>query len=107
MMNTLATENQEQLSAEQIEYLTALHFINPIDEHMRIVSNINILPGTAAFPPRVLLVLEILYNDQYIDSLSFNLRNYSFDEIVDIARNIRSNEYILHEVDNFLAGDIE
>ena len=55
----------------------------------------------------MILALEMYYDDNKFDTLTFDLHNYSYDEIIDVARDIRSNEFILQEVDNFLAGDIE
>jgi hypothetical protein len=94
-------------SQEQVEYLSSLKFINKIDEHLRIVSAIKIVPVADGYPPRVVLILEIYYDDQKIDKLSFDLHGYDYEDIVELARNIRSSEFILQEVDNLLAGDIE
>ena len=102
-----STLNTLQLSKDQIEYLTSLHFINRIDGHLKCVSNIKVTSATSARSARVILALEMYYDDNKFDTLTFDLHNYSYDEIIDVARDIRSNEFILQEVDNFLAGDIE
>lgn len=99
--------NTGLFSDEQIEYLSALHFINRIDDHLRVVTNVKVLPVEQGQPSRVVLLLDLMYDDHKIDTISFNLHNYSFDEVVHEARNIKDNEYILQHVDNVLAGDIE
>lgn len=99
--------DEKTFSQEQIEYLSSLSFINRIDEHLRIVSAVKILATAGGYPPRVVLMLEIYYDDQKIDNLSFDLHGYDYEDIVELARNVRSSEFILQEVDNLLAGDIE
>ena len=99
--------DEKAFSQEQIEYLSSLSFINRIDDHLRIVSAVKIVPIAEDYPPRVVLVLEIYYDDKKIDNLSFDLHGYDFEDIVELARNIRASEFILQEVDNLLAGDIE
>ena len=98
--------NEKTFSAEQVEKLSSLHFINRIDDYMKIVSSIEITNASANYAPRIMLLLDIFYHDDKVDTLSFDLHNYEFNEIVDVAKNIRYNEFILQEVDNFLGGDI-
>ena len=57
-------------------------------------------------PLRVMLQLEIYYDNQQTGGLSFDLHNYEYADIIAIAQNIRSNDFILQEVDNFLSGDV-
>ena len=94
-------------SQEQIDHLSSLHFINNIDSHLRIVSSINIAENTGSEPPRITLSLEIYYDDKKVDTLSFDLHNYGYEDIIHISQNIRSNEFLLQEVDNFLSGGME
>lgn len=94
-------------SEEQIQHLSSIRFINRIDEHLNIVSGVKISAATANGPYHIHLLLDIYYDDQQIETLSFNLHNFSYEDIVYVARNIRSNEFILHEVDNLLSGGIE
>ncbi|WP_455220763.1 hypothetical protein [Kaarinaea lacus] len=96
-----------RLSQEQIQHLSSLRFINRIDNHLNIVSGVRISAATDSIPHHVYLLLDIYYDDEQIEKLSFNLHNFAYEDIVYIARNIRSNEFILHEVDNILSGDIE
>ena len=100
------TTNPVILSQEQINYLSSLHFINQIDDNLKTVSSVNIISTTDELPPRVLLALEIYFYDKKVDTLRFDLHNYMYDDIVHLVRNVRSNEFLLQEIDNFLAGDI-
>ena len=98
--------NQVVFTQEQIEYLLSLHIINRIDSHLKIVSSIDIIDSNDNTPHRVILLLEIYYNSNKVDTLSFDLHNYEYNEIVHLIKNIRENEFLLQEVDNFLGGDI-
>ena len=95
------------LNQAQIDHLSTLCFFNKIDDHLKIVSGVRISVTTDGAPCRVLLVLDIYYNGDKIDELSFDLHNFDYEDIVNVARNIRSNAFIMQEVDNYLAGDIE
>lgn len=94
-------------SQDQIDHLSSLRFFNVIDDRLRIVSAVRIVVDDNNVVLRVLLILEMYYDGDRVSGLSFNLHNYNYDEIVNEAKNIRSNNYIMREVDNFLAGDIE
>jgi hypothetical protein len=98
--------NQVVFTQEQIESLLSLHIINRIDAHLKLVSSIDIKNNDANTPPRVILLLEIYYNSNRVDTLNFDLHNYEYSEIVHLIKNIRENEFLLQEVDNFLGGDI-
>ena len=101
------TEIENQLTQVQIDQLTSLFFINKIDKNLKIVSKVRVQSNSTHAQNHVLLLLEIFYNEDKIDDMSFNLENYAYDDIIEVAQNIRSNEYILQAVDNLLAGDIE
>ena len=103
----VALTSEQRFNQEQIQHLSSLRFINKIDDHLGIISGIKIYSEDSDLSNYVLLILEIYYDGEKIDMLSFNLRNYDYEEIVKVARNIRSNEFILQEVDNLLAGNIE
>lgn len=96
-----------EFSQKQIEYLSSLHFINMIGEHIKSVSSIRVSTDEDYKPVRIILELEIYYDNNKMDDLEFNLYNYDYEDIIDVARNIRTNEFILQEIDNVLAGDIE
>ncbi len=95
------------LTPSQIENLSSLRYINKIDEHMRIVSSVKVLDDAQQYGNHVLLILDIFIDDKQIDRMSFNLHNYGYDEIKELAQHIRDNEFILRAVDTALAGDIE
>jgi hypothetical protein len=105
MMNNIGF-NQIVFSQKQIDTLSSSHFINRIDDHLKIVSSIDVVSIAEHAPPRILLLLEIYYNNNRVDTLSFDLNNYEYDDIIHLAKNIRDNEFLLQEVDNFLGGDI-
>ena len=104
-MAAIATEMM--FNHEQIQHLSSLRFMNKIDDHVNIITGVNISDAADHDPHRVVLQLDIYYNDQLIDNLSFDLHNFDYEDIISVARNIRSNEFILQEVDNLLSGDIE
>ena len=95
--------NEKPYSKEQIDQLSSQHFINRIDDHLRTVSSIKIV-DTADNTTRVILFLEIFYDNHKIDTMSFDLHDHNYEDIVDVARNISTNEFILQEIDNFLSG---
>lgn len=97
---------QVSYSQEEIDYLSSLHFINNIDHHLRIISSVKLISNATHTAYRVMLMLEIFYNNDKYGNLSFDLRNYEYEDIIEIAQNIRKNEFILQEVDNFLSGDV-
>ncbi|AEG02909.1 hypothetical protein [Methylomonas methanica] len=98
---------KNRLTSAEIEHLSSLRYINAIDKHMRIVSSVKVPDQAQQQDSAVLLLLDIFIDDKQIDSMSFNLHNYAYDEILDLAQNIRDNDYILRAVDTALSGDIE
>ena len=74
---------------------------------MRIVSSVKVLDVAHHYDNAVLLILDIFIDDKQIDKMSFNLHNYDYEEIIELAQHIRDNDYILRAVDTALAGDIE
>lgn len=101
------SSNKNGLNQTQIEHLSSLRYINLIDEHMKIVSSVKVFDNAGPDDNSVLLILDIFIDDKQIDRISFNLHNYAYQEIMEVARNIRDNDYILRAVDAALAGDIE
>lgn len=101
------TTHKKILTPSQIEHLSSLRYINSIDEHMRIVSSVKVSDDAHQSDNLVLLILDIFIDDKQIDKMSFNLHNYDYEEIIELARHIRDNDYILRAVDTALAGDIE
>jgi len=105
-LNNNINANQVIFSQEQVDNLSSLYCINRIDDHLKVLSSVKIASLAENAPPRILLILEIYFYDDKVDTLSFNLQNYEYDEIVYLTKNIRSNEFLLQEIDNFLAGDL-
>lgn len=99
--------NKNLLTLTQIEHLLSLRYINHIDKHMKIVSSVKVLDDAHQHDHSVLLVLDIFIENKQIDKMSFNLHNYAYEEIIELAQHIRNNDYILRAVDTALAGDIE
>lgn len=104
--NSNTEPGQIRYSQAQIDQLSTQHFINKIDHHLRIISSIRVVSHPENTEPRVVLHIDIYYDNHQSGSLSFNLHNYEYEEILAIAKNIRGNEFILHEVDNLLSGDV-
>lgn len=94
------------LDQEQINNLASMHFINTIDHHLRVLSSIKVIPGTEADASRITLCLDIFYDNHQTGTLSFDLHHYEYEDIVAVAQNIRGNELIMQEIDNFLSGDV-
>ena len=97
------------LTEQQRKDLGSMKMLNIIDEQIRVM---------AEYVPRepvdasgtveiVVLVLYVFYQDEPITKLSFNLRDYDYEELQDIARNIRDNEFIMYELDLALSGHQE
>jgi len=107
MSESIAIEsNQTYLSKEEIEYLSSLQFINNIDVHLRIISSVKVISNAFHKSSRVLLILEVYYDNDKTGNLSFDLHNYKYDDMIELAKNIRKNDFILQEVDIFLSGDV-
>lgn len=98
--------NQVIFSKEQIEHLSSLYFINKIDTNLKAVSSVELVQIIGDSPLRIKLILELYFYDKKVDTLSFDLHNYEYDDIVHITKNIKDNEFLLQEIDNYLAGDI-
>lgn len=90
----------------QIEHLSALRFMHKLDSHIHLVSSITV-STTEYNQERITLVVDVFHNGDPIEQLSFDLKNYTFEEIINIAGNVTKNDFILYEIDNLLAGEIE
>lgn len=51
------------------------------------------------------LDIDLLYDGATAGKTSFNLHGYSRQEAEAVARNIRSNAYLMKEIDEFLWGE--
>ncbi|MGR8934660.1 MAG: hypothetical protein ACU837_09770 [Gammaproteobacteria bacterium] len=74
---------------------------------MKIVSSVKVFDNPDPYDNPMLLVLDIFIDNKQIDKMSFNLHNYDYEEVIELAQHIRDNDYILRAVDTALAGDIE
>ena len=97
----------DNFSQAEMEHLTSLRFMNKIDDHLFVVSSIAISELGLDVPQKISLILNVFYDGEPIENLSFDLKNYSYEEIIKIAGNLKQNEFILYEIDNLLAGEIE
>lgn len=97
------------LTDEQCKYLGSMKFINIIDEHVKALAEYQVkyLPSAPEVVGTIVLILHVFYNSEEITKLSFNLRNYDYDELLDIAKNIKDNEFIMFEMDNALGGSYD
>jgi hypothetical protein len=98
--------NSTIFTDEQLKHLSMLHHINQIDANLRVVASINFARTGNDTPPRVILVLVIYYQSKKVDTLTFDINNYEYKEIIDLVKNVRGSEFLLQEIDNFLAGDV-
>lgn len=52
-----------------------------------------------------LLEITLFHRGDHAGTTSFNLNGYSREEAEDIARNIKSNPFLMREIDEHLRGD--
>jgi hypothetical protein len=97
------------LQQSHIDELSATHYINKIDHSLTIIAEIKFpqISTNSEGDELVLLYLNVFFHGEKITTLSFNLINYSYEEILQTVRGIKENQFILKEVDDFLSGDIE
>jgi len=90
----------------QLEHLSSLRFMYKLDSHIHLVSSVTVSAANS-ISERITLQVNIFYDGDPIDDLSFDLKNYTYEEIINIAGNLTKNEFILYEIDNLLSGVIE
>lgn len=97
------------LTETEIDQLTSIKFINVIDEQIRVLAEFEVkyLPAAPTVVGRIILVLTVFYKNDKITVLSFDLQNYNYAELIEIAKNIKNNDFIMYELDTYLSGDIE
>jgi len=97
------------LNEQQINNLMSLKFINIIDNDIRVLTEFDIkyLPAKPSVVGRIIFILNIFFKGDKLSQLSFDLQNYDYEELIEIAKNIKSNDFIMYELDTYLAGDIE
>lgn len=93
------------LTQQQRTDISSMRFLNIIDDQIRVMVEfvhkgvVDDQDGAEL----VVMVLFLFYQDEPLTKLSFNLRNYDFDELQDIGKNIRNNEFIMNELDMALS----
>lgn len=98
-----SSQNAQTAATAPVESLEGFSYINQIDRNLRVVASLN-APKRPEDP--VELLTQIYYHNEFIATLNFFLHGYTTDECVQLAQNIRSNEYLLERIDEYLAGDI-
>jgi len=97
------------LSDQQINHLSSMKYINVIDKRLKVLTEYEIkyLPTAPNVIARIILILNVFYNGEKVTNMSFDLQNYNYEELIEIAQNIKENAFMMHELDLYLAGDIE
>lgn len=97
------------LTDEQIKLLGTIKFLNVIDDQVKVLSEYEVkyLPAAPNIVGRIILVLNVFFKGEKYSEISFDLQNYDYDELVEIAKNIKRNEFIMYELDMHLAGSID
>lgn len=97
------------LTEEQINLLSTIKFLNVIDEQVKVLSEYEVkyLPAAPNVVGRIILVLNIFFKGEKYSEISFDLQNYDYDELAEIAKNIKCNEFIMYELDQHLAGSMD
>jgi len=85
------------------QQFNSFRYINRIDRALKVVASLH--PATNPGGP-IELRTKIYYHGDYIAILNFFLHDYSVAEAMEVAQNIRNNEYILQAIDQYLAGDV-
>ena len=81
-----------------------MNYLNRLDDHLTAVTEL--LPPDANLP-YFRLRTNLHYDTQYMGTLYFNLHNYTETECVELAKSVASNEFLMREIDFYLASDIE
>lgn len=96
-------------SKSEIEELTSTNYINRIDKSLTIVSEIRFPEknGTNSNETVVFLYLNVFFDNEKITTMCFNLVNYNYEEVLQVASDVKSSAFLLKEVDDYLCGDID
>jgi len=96
------------LNEQQVDYLSSMKFINVIDPQVKVLAEFKIkyLPAAPLVVGHVILILNVFFQGDKITELSFDLRNYNYEELIEIAKNIKKNEFLMYELDAHLSGGI-
>ena len=75
-----------------------LNLIIPLERSLKAYLRLSPAPGEDNW----LLAVQLYHEGHPVGRTSFNLHGYTQEEAEDTARNIRSNEYLMMEIDHFL-----
>ncbi len=80
-----------------------ISFINKIDSQLRVMSELH----EGCIDGQYRLQLTLFYHNENIGKLEFLLTEYSKHAAMMVAKNIKDNEFIMREIDEYLCGDVE
>lgn len=78
-----------------------LNLILPLERKLK--AYLRLLP--AAGTDNWLLEVQLYHDAHPVGKTSFNLHGYTQEEAEQTARTMRTNEYLMQEIDNFLWGE--
>ncbi len=87
-------KRREAAVADSMDFITALEG--------RLMAAVNLMPKGAN---SWLLSLRLVYDGTPAGTLSFDLNGYSAAEAGELARNIRSQPFLMREIDEYLWGE--
>ena len=69
------------------------------------LANIDVDASAEADSESWLMKVNLFYENEPAGSTSFTLQGYSHDEAVEVARNLKSNQFLMKEIDELLWGE--
>lgn len=78
-------------------------FINKIDRQLRVMSEVH----NGCEDGQYHLHLTLFYNNDNMGKLDYKFTGYHEEDLIRIAKNIKANEFLMREIDDFLCGEIE
>ncbi len=87
--------------------LQPFHFITQLEGNLKAVLQLQpvAIGAQAGEHQHWRLDIDLFYDGNAAGKTSFNLHGYSYQEAQAVARNIRSNAYVMKEIDEFLWGE--
>ena len=87
--------------------LEPFHFIAQLEGNLKAMVQLRPVAIAAqdGEPSHWRLDIDLFYDGEKAGKTSFNLHGYSRQEAEAVARNIRSNAYLMKEIDEFLWGE--
>ena len=99
-MNKLPTDDSDDQTNDDIE---GYSFINQIDRSLKVVASLH---NHASSQNLIDLKATIFYQNEFVTTLSFILHDHTNEEAIEIAKNIKANDFIIYKIEEYLAGDI-